>query len=268
LKRGWIELSDSPWVSNIFGIPKKDPKTGKAVKRTEWIRSGNTTIPIRWVTDYRHVSSQTIVPKIPLPRADDLFDRMVGMEYYSLLDLAQGYHQMLVHRDSRKYTAFRTHNETYQWCVAPMGLAGMPGIWSRLMRVLFDKYDFVVVYLDDICVFSRTYEEHLKHLEIVFNVLRQEKLYAHKDKCKFALREISFLGHTVSKNGLSVDKSKTADIASWPVPVFREGTSKLSRTRWVLSPFHPPVRTHCTSSKPSNQERFRVDMGCGPNQSF
>ncbi|KAF1313353.1 Retroelement pol polyprotein, partial [Globisporangium splendens] len=168
LKKGWIELSDSPWVSNVFGIPKKDPSFGKQTSRSEWIRSGNSTLPIRWVIDYRYVNSQTVVPKIPLPRIEELFDEMQGASVFSVLDLAQGYHQMRVSPESRKYTAFRTHSETYQWCVAPMGLTGMPGVWSRLMRILFGKYPFIVVYLDDICVFSTAMEEHIKHLGILF----------------------------------------------------------------------------------------------------
>ncbi|KAF1328302.1 Retroelement pol polyprotein, partial [Globisporangium splendens] len=168
LKKGGIELSDSPWVSNVFGIPKKDPSSGKQTSRSEWIRSGNSTLPIRWVIDYRYVNSQTVVPKIPLPRIEELFDKMQGASVFSVLDLAQGYHQMRVSPESRKYTAFRTHSETYQWCVAPMGLAGIPGVWSRLMRILFGKYPFIVVYLDDICVFSTAMEEHIKHLGILF----------------------------------------------------------------------------------------------------
>lgn len=167
MKKGWIEVSNSPWISNIFGIPKKDPVTGKFPKRAEWLRSGNSKIPIRWVVDYRYVTSMPVIAKIPQPHIEDLFDRMVHCVVFLLIDLAQGYHQMVVHESSRPYTAFRTHKETYQWCVAPMGLAGMSGVWSRLMRVLFDKYDFVVVYLDDIGIFSRSMEEHVKHMRIV-----------------------------------------------------------------------------------------------------
>ncbi|KAF1314711.1 Retroelement pol polyprotein, partial [Globisporangium splendens] len=218
LKKGWIELSDSPWVSNVFGIPKKDPSSGKQPSRSEWIRSGNSTLPIRWVIDYRYVNSQTVVPKIPLPRIEELFDKMQGAAVFSVLDLAQGYHQMRVSPEPRKYTAFRTHSETYQWCVAPMGLAGMPGVWSRLMRILFGKYPFIVVSLDDICVFPATTEEHVKHLGVLFEVLRREKLYAHEAKCHFASTSVNFLGHTISAQGLTVDTKETDAIAKWPTP--------------------------------------------------
>jgi hypothetical protein len=137
---------------------------------------------------------------------------------FSALDLAQGYHQMQVSPESRKYTAFRTHSETYQWCVAPMGLAGMPDVWSRLTRILFGKYPFIVVYLDDICAFSATMEVHVKHLDILFEVLHREKLYAHEAKCHFASTSVNFLGHTISAQGLKVDIKKTDAIAKWPTP--------------------------------------------------
>lgn len=218
LKKNWIELSDSPWVSNIFGVPKRNQQTGQLLKRSEWLRSGNSNIPIRWVIDYRYVNSQTLIPKIPLPLIEVLFDRMVQAEVFTVIDLAQGYHQMLVDKDSRKYTAFRTSRDTYQWCVAPMGLAGMPGIWSRLMHTIFGHLDFVVVYLDDICVFSKSNAAHLNHLREVFMILRKEKLYAHSSKCDFGQSSVKFLGHQVSKEGLSVDKGKTSAIEKWPTP--------------------------------------------------
>ncbi|KAF1319500.1 Pol protein, partial [Globisporangium splendens] len=103
-----------------------------------------------------------------------------------------------------------------------MGLAGMPGIWSRLMRVLFDKFEFVVVYLDDICVFSKTREEHVAHLRQAFGVLECEELYAHRAKCSFGKTSVDFLGHTVSSSGLSVDKRKTAAIEAYPEPTSRK----------------------------------------------
>ena len=135
---------------------------------------------------------------------------MSGCSIFTVIDLAQGYHQMLVNNSSRQYTAFRTHKETYQWCVAPTGLAGMPSVWSRLMRVLFDKFDFVVVYLDDICIFSKKRFDHIKHRGEIFHALRQEKLYAHRAKFSFGKDSVDFLGHTVSGKGLSVDKRKTS----------------------------------------------------------
>ena len=126
---GWNELSDAPWVSYIFGIPKKDICTRKYVYRLLWIRSGNANILLRWVIHFRYVNSQSFVLKILYPRIDALFDRMQGMIYVTVIELSQGYHEMRFHSKSKMYTAFRTSNETYPWCVALIGLAGMPGIW-------------------------------------------------------------------------------------------------------------------------------------------
>ncbi|KAE9315814.1 hypothetical protein PR003_g18892 [Phytophthora rubi] len=222
LKKGWIKVLNSPWVSNIFAIPKKDPVTGQIPKRAEWLRSGNMKIPLRWVFDYRYLNSVTVIAKIPLPLIEELVDKMVGCVIYTLIDLAQGYHQMIVVKSSRPYTAFRTHKETYQWCVAPMGVAGMPGTWSRLMHKLFDKFEFVVVYLDDICVFSKSMEEHEEHLRAVCLVLRREKLFAHLAKCSFGHSQVAFLGHVVSQAGVSVDPRKTEAIAKYPTPTNRK----------------------------------------------
>ncbi|KAL4145628.1 hypothetical protein PRNP1_013295 [Phytophthora ramorum] len=221
LKKQWIEKSYSPWVSNIFAVPKKDPRTGQIPRRIDWIRVPDVAKVIRWVIDYRYVNSATLVPRIPLPHIEELFGRMVGAVIFSVLDLMSGYHQMRVSRRARPYTAFRANDEIYQWLVAPMGLAGMPGTWTRLMQSLFggkDFQSFVVVYLDDICVFSRSPEAHEEHLRRVFTVLRAEKLYVKREKCHFAQASVTFLGHVISAAGLSVDPDKTSAIASWPTP--------------------------------------------------
>ncbi|KAF0693701.1 Aste57867_15359 [Aphanomyces stellatus] len=217
LQKGWIELSNSDWVSKIFGIPKRSDD-GQMLSRREWLRTATPDTPIQWVFDCRHVNSQSVVPKIPLPNIEDLFDRMHGSRVFMKIDLASGYHQMLVVPGARKYTAFRTHRDVYKWVVAPMGMAGMPGIWSRLMSRLFDKFDFVVVYVDDICVFSRSMDEDVQHLRVICDVLRAEKLYARPSKCAFGVDSVDFLGHTISKEGLHVDQSKVCAIEMWCEP--------------------------------------------------
>ncbi|GMF42925.1 unnamed protein product [Phytophthora fragariaefolia] len=165
----------------------------------------------------------TVIAKIPLSLIEDLIDKMIGCIVYTLIDLAQGYHQMIVVKSSRPYTAFRTDKETYQCCVAPMGVAGMSGTWSRLMHKLFDKFEFVVVYLDDICIFSKSMDEHVEHLRAVRLVLRREKLFAHLAKCSFGQSQVAFLGHVVSQAGVSVDPRKTEAIAKYPTPTNRKG---------------------------------------------
>ncbi|KAF0708853.1 hypothetical protein AaE_013067 [Aphanomyces astaci] len=116
---------------------------------------------------------------------------------------------MLVLPHARKYTAFRTHKELLQWCVAPMGMTGMPGIWLRLMRSLFDKFPFVVVYLDDICVYSKTMDEHVEHVRVVL-------------ECVFAVDKVNFLGHTITGDGLQVDSSKVRTIEELAAPTNRK----------------------------------------------
>uniref|UniRef100_H3GL48 Reverse transcriptase n=1 Tax=Phytophthora ramorum TaxID=164328 RepID=H3GL48_PHYRM len=176
LKKNWIEVSDSPWMSNIFGVPKKDPTIGKFPSRLEWLHSNNPHMAIRWVIDYRLVNAASEVAKIPLPHIEQLFDRMVGAVAFTILDLASGYHQMRMAPTSKQYTAFRTNQEIYHWNVAPMGLAGMPATWTRLMHNVLSHLAFVVVYLDDICIFSRSMADHVEHLQRVCEVLRQHQL--------------------------------------------------------------------------------------------
>ncbi|KAI9920015.1 hypothetical protein PsorP6_015880 [Peronosclerospora sorghi] len=127
LSKEWTEISDSPWVSNVFGAPKRDPRTGKMQSRAEWIRSGDPTSPIRWVVDYRYLNIQTLIPKIPLPNIEQLFNQMAHARVFSVIDLAQGYHQMRVKPATRPYTAFRTgvrHTDgawhPWVWLVCPV----------------------------------------------------------------------------------------------------------------------------------------------------
>ncbi|KAJ0394738.1 hypothetical protein ATCC90586_008852 [Pythium insidiosum] len=195
-------------------LPVSFPCSQEAAVRGETFRDPITGVlpsKIQW----------TEVPRIPIPRIDELFDRLGGAQVFSLIDLASGYHQMKMAPESRQYTAFRAGSEIYQWVVAPMGLAGMPGTWSRLMRRIFETSElaaFVVVYLDDICVFSRNMETHVEHLRRVFSILRAEKLYARPSKCNFVQPEIRFLGHIISGAGVRVDPDKTAALANWPTP--------------------------------------------------
>ena len=220
IAKNWIAESDSDWLCNIFAVPKKDPKTGKFPSRVEWLKSGNAEIALRWVNDYRHLNSQTVIPKIPLPYINDLFDDMNGCTMFSTIDLASGYHQMRMDDKSKKYTAFRTRNNIYHWNVAPMGLAGMPGTWTRYMHKVFPRkeFPFLVVYLDDLCIFSSSLEEHVKHLRLVFDRLRKEKLYTKPNKCVFGQAQIEFLGHIVSADGLQMDPRKLDAINQWPPP--------------------------------------------------
>jgi hypothetical protein len=219
--KGWIRISNSPWVASVFGVPKKGDDN-MLMKRSQWLKLLTEETPVRWVLDYRYTNSQQEIPRIPLPNIEDLFDQMAGARIFSKLDLASGYHQMLVEEASRKYTAFRTHKETYEWCVAPMGLAGVPGLWSRMMNSVFGKLLFVIVYMDDIAVCSKTMEEHADHLRQVFELMRAHILYGRLTKCEFGVDKIAFLGHEVSAQGLAVDANKIRAIEKWTTPTNRK----------------------------------------------
>jgi len=130
-----------------------------------------------------------LVPKISLPLIEVHFVWTVQAEIFTVIDLAQGYHQILVDKNIRRYNASCTSRDTYQWCVASMGLTGIPGIWSGLMQTVFD---FVVVYLDDICVFSKSNTTHLNHICEVFMISRKGKHYAHSLKCDFGQSSVKF----------------------------------------------------------------------------
>ncbi|GMF36736.1 unnamed protein product [Phytophthora lilii] len=131
LRKKWIKRSSSPWVLNIFAFPKRDPVTGELPSKIFWVRGGDPSKPVRWVIDYRYVNSVTELPRIPIPRIDEIFDRLGGAHVFTLIDLASVCHQMRLAFESRQYTAFRAGSEIFHWCAAPMGLAGMPGTWSR-----------------------------------------------------------------------------------------------------------------------------------------
>ncbi|GMF15633.1 unnamed protein product [Phytophthora fragariaefolia] len=221
LRKGWIEQSDSPWTSSIFAVPKKDPVTGASVRKVDWIRAGDISHPVRWVIDYRYLNSQTTVPRVPLSRIDDLLDTLQGAKIFSCIDLTSGYHQMRLKPGSRPATAFQADGELFQWVVAPMGLAGMPGSWTRLMRYIFGNSRFsrfCVVYLDDICVFSQTLSDHVEHLRAVLTALRSAELYANPKKCTWAQEAVVFLGHRIANSTITLDPAKTAAIRDMVAP--------------------------------------------------
>lgn len=115
LQKKWIEKSNSQWVSNMFAVPKRDPITGELPSKIQWVRVGDPTLRVRWVIDYLYVNSLTEVPHIPIPRIDELFDRLAGAMVFSLIDLAEGYHKMRMDPASWPYTAFRAGSEMYHW---------------------------------------------------------------------------------------------------------------------------------------------------------
>jgi hypothetical protein len=170
--------------------------------------------------DYRPLNAVTIKNKYPLPRIDVLFDQLAGAKIFSKIDLRSGYHQIKIRASGVPKTAFSTRYGLYEFLVMSFGLTNAPAYFMYLMNSVFmnelDK--FVVVFIDDILIYSKNEAEHAKHLRIVLQRLRDHKLYAKFSKCEFWLDSVKFLGHTISQNGISMDPSKVQEVMDWKPP--------------------------------------------------
>ncbi|XP_073024371.1 uncharacterized protein [Primulina eburnea] len=158
--------------------------------------------------------------RYPLPRIDDLFDQLKGAAVFSKLDLRTGYHQLKVRAEDIPKTAFRTRYGHYEFTVIPFGLTNAPAAFMDLMNRVFKPFldQFIVVFIDDILVYSPDEASHEEHLHLALQILRENKLYAKFSKCEFWLRSVSFLGHVISRTGVSVDPRKVEAITEWPRP--------------------------------------------------
>jgi hypothetical protein len=204
LDKGWIRPSDSPWGSPVLFVPKKDGS---------W----------RMCIDYRALNKVTVKNGWPLPRIEDLFDKLHGSTVFSSLDLAQGYHQFPIAEEDVPKTAFKTPMGLYEYTVLPFGLTNAPATFSRKMQELFRPFmygadAFVAVYLDDILIYSSSAEQHLEHIERVLQVLRDANLYAKLKKCQFNDVQVEYLGHIVGRGMVETDPKKVEAIRQYPKP--------------------------------------------------
>ncbi|WRX23577.1 Reverse transcriptase domain - like 10 [Theobroma cacao] len=199
--KGFIRPSISPWGAPVLFVKKKDGT-------------------LRLCIDYRQLNRMTIKNKYPLPRIDDLFDQLQGATVFSKVDLRSGYHQLRIKEQDVPKTAFRTRYGHYEFLVMPFGLTNAPAAFMDLMNRVFHPYldTFVIVFIDDILVYSRDNDEHAAHLRIVLQTLRERQLYAKFSKCEFWLQEVVFLGHVVSRTGIYVDPKKVEAILQWEQP--------------------------------------------------
>jgi hypothetical protein len=201
LDKGYIRPSSSPWGSPAFFVKKKDGS-------------------VRMCVDYRPLNAVTIKNKYPLPHIDVLFDQLAGAKVFSRIDLRLGYHQIKIRASDVPKTAFSTKYGPYEFLVMSFGLTNAPAYFMYLMNSVFmnelDK--FIVVFIDDILIFSKNKDERTKHLRIVLQCLRDHKLYAKFSKCEFWLDRVKFLGHTISKDSISVDPSKVQEVMDWKPP--------------------------------------------------
>ncbi|GKA31719.1 putative reverse transcriptase domain-containing protein [Tanacetum coccineum] len=158
----------------------------------------------------KELNKLTVKNLYPFPRIDDLFDQLQGSRFFSKIDLRSGYHQLGVHEDNILKTAFRTRYGHFEFTVMPFGLTNAPAIFMDLINIVCRPYldKFVIVFIDDILIYSKTQEEHVEHFRLVLELLKKEKLYAKFSKCEFWLREVQFLGNVINGNGIHVDPSK------------------------------------------------------------
>ncbi|CAL0330391.1 unnamed protein product [Lupinus luteus] len=175
---------------------------------------------MRLCTDYRQLNKVTIKNKYPLPRIDDLMDQLRGATMFSKIDLRSGYHQIRVKSEDIPKTAFRTRYGHYEYLVMPFGVTNAPAIFMDYMNRIFHPYldTFVVVFIDDILIYSKTQEEHAEHLRVVLQILKDNQLYAKLSKCEFWLESVNFLGHVISKGGIAVDPAKVETVMEWNSP--------------------------------------------------
>ena len=201
LEHGFIRASRSPFGAPMLFDKKKDGS-------------------LRMCIDYRALNQVTIKNKYPLPRVDELLNRLAGARYFSKIDLQSGYHQIRMKEEDVHKTAFRTRYGLFEFLVLPFGLTNAPSTFMHMMHDILKPYldKFCASFLDDIIIFSATLEEHQKHVRLIMDKLRENKLYVKQSKCSFFQTSIEFLGYTVSADGLSMVDDKVKAIIEWPTP--------------------------------------------------
>ena len=193
LEANIIRPSKSPWASPVVMIPKKDGSK-------------------RFCVDYRKLNLITIQDCFPMPRMDDIFDRLSGAKWFSIIDLKNGYWQSMMDEESIEKTAFNTPDGHFEFIRLPFGLKNAPAEFNRLMTQILGDLPYVQIYLDDITVFSTTFEEHTVHIRNVLERLKQADLKINSSKCVFLKQNIKLLGHVISDKGIEADPEKVEAI--------------------------------------------------------
>ncbi|GJZ51166.1 putative reverse transcriptase domain-containing protein [Tanacetum coccineum] len=199
--KGFIRLSSSHWGAPVLFVKKKDGS-------------------FRMCIEYRELNKMTVKNRYPLPRINDLFDQLQGSKVYSKIDLRFSYHQLIVREEDIPKTSFRTRYGHYEFQVMPFGLTNASAIFMDLMNRVWKSYldKFVIVFIDDIFIYSKSEEEHAEHLKLILELLKKEELYAKFSKCDFWLSRVQFLGYMIDSEGIHVDLAKIESIKDWASP--------------------------------------------------
>ena len=201
MDKGFIQHSASPYGANIIFAKKNDGS-------------------LRLCIDYRRLNSITVKDRTPLPNIKEMQERLSSAKFFTKLDLRDGFHNIMLHPDDQHKTAFRTRYGHFEFKVLPFGLCNAPATFTRMMNRIFgDLYDTcIIAYVDDILIYSKTEEDHLRHLDLVFQRLQENKLFLKLSKCAFGKSSVDFCGTTVSSQGVHIDNSKLEALFATPAP--------------------------------------------------
>jgi hypothetical protein len=201
LAQGLIYPSTSPFSASVLLVKKKDGT---------W----------QFCVDYRALNAKTVKDKFPIPVVEELLDELNGACYFTKLDLRSGYHQVRMHPEDVAKTVFRTHHGHFEFMVMAFGLTNAPPMFQALMNGVLHDYLhwFVLVFFDDILIYSSSWSEHLQHVRVVLTTLRKHQLAVKQSKCVFGSWSVAYLGHVISASGVAMDPTKVEAVQAWPTP--------------------------------------------------
>jgi hypothetical protein len=246
LKNKIIRHSNSPYNSPIWVVPKKADASGKR--------------KIRMVIDYRKLNNETIDDKFPLPNIEDLFGKIGRANYFSAIDLASGFHQIELEEDSIPKTAFSTEDDHFGFLRMPFRLKNAPPTFQRAMNIIFSNVPHELVYMDDIIIFSDNLNEHVKHLRQVFELLKKHNLRMQLDKTEFCKRELLFLGHIISEEGIKPNPQKLKAIREFPIP---KTTKQIKQFLGLTGYYRKMIKNYAKIARPITA-MLRNDMKINP----
>ena len=217
---------------------------------------------VRLTVDYRRLNQKTVKDAYPIPRIEESFHALAGAKYFSSLDLASGYHQIAMHPGDQRKTAFTSSFGLFEYTRMPMGLSGAPAMFQRLMDgIMSDSlFNYILVYLDDLLIYSKTFDDHLAHLEKALERINHTGLKLNLEKCQLLQEKVEYLGHTISAEGISCQEGKVEAVKEWPIPTttrelhtflgfcgfYRRFVENYSR---ITRPLHELIQQHCPQNK-------------------